>query len=146
MSYDYTACKRSLECLFGLGHLVRIKILAQIRIVGTQVPPSTKETGCQNYLRWLVSALYGAALRRDVAAVADWYRHRIVAGFVTSSSPVPLKTRRVGQRCTLNLSRAEMSSRWCGVVVRRGVPAQVSSTSLDHGSNYVVRRQKPSCS
>ncbi|GFS85807.1 uncharacterized protein TNCV_2973501 [Trichonephila clavipes] len=37
-----------------------------------------------------------------------------------SSSPVPLKTRRVGQRCTLNLSRAEMSSRWCGVVVRRG--------------------------
>ncbi|GFX72597.1 uncharacterized protein TNCV_4061931 [Trichonephila clavipes] len=53
-----------------------------------------------------------------VAAVAEWYRHRIVAGFVTSSSPVPLKTRRVGQR--LNLSRAETSSRWCGVVVRRG--------------------------
>ncbi|GFV98864.1 uncharacterized protein TNCV_2913811 [Trichonephila clavipes] len=52
--------------------------------------------------------------------IAEWYRHRIVAGFVTSSSPVPLKTRRVGQRCTLNLSRAETSSRWCGVVVRRG--------------------------
>ncbi|GFW14412.1 uncharacterized protein TNCV_410951 [Trichonephila clavipes] len=33
---------------------------------------------------------------------------------------VPLKTHRVGQRCTLNLSRAETSSRWCGVVVRRG--------------------------
>ncbi|GFX71064.1 uncharacterized protein TNCV_3648291 [Trichonephila clavipes] len=29
-------------------------------------------------------------------------------------------TSRVGQRCTLNLSRAETSSRWCGVVVRRG--------------------------
>ncbi|GFX96122.1 hypothetical protein TNCV_2290121 [Trichonephila clavipes] len=28
------------------------------------------------------------------------------------SSPVPLKTSRVGQRCTLNLSRAETSSRW----------------------------------
>ncbi|GFV98420.1 uncharacterized protein TNCV_623791 [Trichonephila clavipes] len=69
-----------------------------------------------------------------LAVVAEWYRHRIVAGFVTGSSPVPLKTRRVGQRCTLNLSRAETSSRWCGVVVRRGVPAQVSSTSLDHGS------------
>ncbi|GFT03677.1 uncharacterized protein TNCV_278421 [Trichonephila clavipes] len=55
----------------------------------------------------------------DVAAVAEWYRYRIVAGFVTSSSLVPLKTRRVGQRCTLNMSRAEMSSRWCGVVVRR---------------------------
>ncbi|GFT36091.1 uncharacterized protein TNCV_4179041 [Trichonephila clavipes] len=56
----------------------------------------------------------------QVAAVAEWYRYRIVACLVTSSIPVPLKTRRVGQRCTLNLSRAEMSSRWCGVVVRRG--------------------------
>ncbi|GFW76621.1 hypothetical protein TNCV_2682381 [Trichonephila clavipes] len=34
--------------------------------------------------------------------------------------PSAPKTRRVGQRCTLNLSRAEMSCRWCGVVVRRG--------------------------
>ncbi|GFT24384.1 uncharacterized protein TNCV_3252321 [Trichonephila clavipes] len=49
-----------------------------------------------------------------VVKVSDHGRH------VTSSSPVPLKTRRVGQRCTLNLSRAETSSRWCGVVVRRG--------------------------
>ncbi|GFT88624.1 uncharacterized protein TNCV_905201 [Trichonephila clavipes] len=55
-----------------------------------------------------------------VAAVAKWYGYRTVACPVTSSSPVPLKTRRVGQRCTLNLSRAETSSRWCGVVVRRG--------------------------
>ncbi|GFV10167.1 uncharacterized protein TNCV_3661191 [Trichonephila clavipes] len=55
-----------------------------------------------------------------VAAVAEWYRYRTVACIVTGSSPVPLKTRRVGQRCTLNLSRAETSSRWCGVVVRRG--------------------------
>ncbi|GFU01735.1 uncharacterized protein TNCV_1522541 [Trichonephila clavipes] len=54
--------------------------------------------------------------------------------YVMSSRPVPLKTRRVGQRCTLNLSRAETSSHWCGVVVRREVPAQVSSMSLDHGS------------
>ncbi|GFW93883.1 uncharacterized protein TNCV_4221631 [Trichonephila clavipes] len=57
---------------------------------------------------------------RRVAAVAEWYWYRNVACFVTGSSPVPLKTRRVGQRCTLNLSRAETSSRWCGVVVRRG--------------------------
>ncbi|GFS54336.1 uncharacterized protein TNCV_4808511 [Trichonephila clavipes] len=55
-----------------------------------------------------------------LAAVAEWYRYRTVACFVTGSSPVPLKTRHVGQRCTLNLSRAETSSRWCGVVVRRG--------------------------
>ncbi|GFW68988.1 mitotic-spindle organizing protein 2A [Trichonephila clavipes] len=58
--------------------------------------------------------------KSNVAAVAEWYRYRTVACFVTGSSPVPLKTRRVGQRCTLNLSRAETSSRWCGVVVRRG--------------------------
>ncbi|GFW48213.1 hypothetical protein TNCV_2382971 [Trichonephila clavipes] len=30
------------------------------------------------------------------------------------------KARRVGQRCPLNLSRAETSSRWFCVVVRRG--------------------------
>ncbi|GFV50959.1 hypothetical protein TNCV_302201 [Trichonephila clavipes] len=46
----------------------------------------------------------------SVAVVAEWYRYQIVAGFVTSSSPVPLKTRHEGQRCTLNLSRAETSS------------------------------------
>ncbi|GFV44666.1 uncharacterized protein TNCV_212201 [Trichonephila clavipes] len=69
----------------------------------------------------------------DGVAVAKWSRYRIVAGLVTSSSPVPLKTR--WERCTLNLSRAQTSSRWCGVVVRRGsVTAQVSSTSFDHSS------------
>ncbi|GFV60916.1 hypothetical protein TNCV_925301 [Trichonephila clavipes] len=45
------------------------------------------------------------------AAVAEWYRYRIVACYVTSPSPVPLKTRHVGQRCTSNLSRAETSFR-----------------------------------
>ncbi|GFX80750.1 uncharacterized protein TNCV_553901 [Trichonephila clavipes] len=72
---------------------------------------------------WLVWHDYTRAFgdgTRNVAAVAEWYRYRTVACFVTGSSPVPLKTRRVGQRCTLNLSRAETSSRWCGVVVRRG--------------------------
>ncbi|GFW48524.1 uncharacterized protein TNCV_1110831 [Trichonephila clavipes] len=69
-----------------------------------------------------------------MAAVSEWYRYRIMACLVTSSNPVPQKTRRVGQRCTLNLSKAETSSRWCGVVVRVLVPAQVSSTSFDHGS------------
>ncbi|GFU93229.1 histone-lysine N-methyltransferase SETMAR [Trichonephila clavipes] len=38
---------------------------------------------------------------------------------VTSSSPLPLKIRRVGERCSLNLSRAQTSSRWWGVLVRR---------------------------
>ncbi|GFX42646.1 uncharacterized protein TNCV_2689461 [Trichonephila clavipes] len=58
--------------------------------------------------------------RTDVAGVAEWYRYQIMACLVMSSSPVSLKTRYVGQRCMLNLSRAETSSRWCGVVVRRG--------------------------
>ncbi|GFU09576.1 hypothetical protein TNCV_3026231 [Trichonephila clavipes] len=48
------------------------------------------------------------------ATVAEWPRYRIVAGLVTSSSPVPLKTRRVGQRGMLNLLRAQTFFRWCG--------------------------------
>ncbi|GFS85838.1 uncharacterized protein TNCV_2973751 [Trichonephila clavipes] len=55
-----------------------------------------------------------------MATVAEWSRYRIVAGLVTSSSTVPPKTCRVGERCTLNMSRAQTSSRWCGMVVRRG--------------------------
>ncbi|GFW92826.1 uncharacterized protein TNCV_1736191 [Trichonephila clavipes] len=74
----------------------------------------------RNVIKSLRSYLEERSNGEMVAAVAEWYRHRIVAGFVTSSSPVPLKTRRVGQRCTLNLSRAETSSHWCGVVVRIG--------------------------
>ncbi|GFU61916.1 hypothetical protein TNCV_4826851 [Trichonephila clavipes] len=49
-----------------------------------------------------------------------------------SSSPVPLKAPRVGERCAVNLSRAYTSSGWWDVA--QGVPAQVSSSSLDHGS------------
>ncbi|GFT83564.1 uncharacterized protein TNCV_4866271 [Trichonephila clavipes] len=80
-------------------------------------------------------------------AVAEWYRYWTVACVVTCSSPVPLKTRRVGQRCMLNLSRAEMSSRWCGVVVRRGgCQLRCRPRHLTMVQNYVVRRQKPSCS
>ncbi|GFY10923.1 uncharacterized protein TNCV_1124451 [Trichonephila clavipes] len=65
---------------------------------------------------WRQSRLYVCSV--DGAAVAQWLRYQIIA--VMSSSPVPLKTSRVGQRCTLNLSRAQSSSRWCGVAVRRG--------------------------
>ncbi|GFW36375.1 uncharacterized protein TNCV_3712941 [Trichonephila clavipes] len=89
----------------------------------TPTQPSTR-SGRKVHLPTRVSQLLiliSFSLRSArVAAVAEWYRYRTVACFVTGSSPVPLKTRRVGQRCTLNLSRAEMSSRWCGVVVRRG--------------------------
>ncbi|GFX15638.1 uncharacterized protein TNCV_2131241 [Trichonephila clavipes] len=76
-----------------------------------------------------------------VVKVSNHGRH------VMSSIPVPLKTRRVGQRCTLNLSRAETSSRWCGVGVRRGGASQrCRPRHLTMVQNYVVRRQKPSCS
>ncbi|GFX83069.1 uncharacterized protein TNCV_4986631 [Trichonephila clavipes] len=77
-----------------------------------RVPPSKRHYTFTN--------IYAFSEIQTVAAVAEWYRYRTVACFVTGSSPVPLKTRRVGQRCTLNLSSAETSSRWCGVVVRRG--------------------------
>ncbi|GFS57521.1 hypothetical protein TNCV_1401851 [Trichonephila clavipes] len=47
----------------------------------------------------------------------------------------------------LNLSRAETSSRWCGVVVRRGeCQLGCHPRPLTMVQNYVVRRQKPSCS
>ncbi|GFU80621.1 hypothetical protein TNCV_534951 [Trichonephila clavipes] len=53
---------------------------------------------------------------------------------VTSLSPLPLKTRRVGQRCTLNLSRAQTSSHWCGSQERR-IPGEGGREQL-----YSLRR------
>ncbi|GFY10228.1 uncharacterized protein TNCV_2629071 [Trichonephila clavipes] len=61
----------------------------------------------------LVGSRWGLSCGSPVVKVSDHGRH------VMSSSPVPLKIRRVGQRCTLNLSRAQTSSRWCDVVARR---------------------------
>ncbi|GFT03702.1 hypothetical protein TNCV_278641 [Trichonephila clavipes] len=63
-----------------------------------------KTSSCRTH--HIVSKLRGRGSR--VVKVSDRGRH------VMSSSPVPLKIHRVGQRCTLNLSRAETSSRWCG--------------------------------
>ncbi|GFW96474.1 hypothetical protein TNCV_4357961 [Trichonephila clavipes] len=51
---------------------------------------------------------------------------------VMNSSRVPLKTRDVEGRCTKNLSNIKHLP--VGVEVRRVGPAQVSSSSLDHGS------------
>ncbi|GFW57872.1 uncharacterized protein TNCV_1334811 [Trichonephila clavipes] len=65
---------------------------------------------------------------------------------VTSSSPVPLKILRVGERCTLNLSRAQTSSCWSGVVVKRG-QLKYRPCHLTMVQNYIRGRlQKPSCS
>ncbi|GFV38387.1 hypothetical protein TNCV_4958301 [Trichonephila clavipes] len=50
-SYDYVAFKRSLECLFGLGALGKIKFLVPFHIVRAQVTSSVEEkTGHQNYI------------------------------------------------------------------------------------------------
>ncbi|GFV70192.1 uncharacterized protein TNCV_2553361 [Trichonephila clavipes] len=66
---------------------------------------------------------------------------------LTSSSPVLLKTHRVGKRGTLNLSRADTSSRWWGVVVRREeCQLRCHPRILAMVQNDEVRRQKRSCS
>ncbi|GFW82768.1 uncharacterized protein TNCV_3493381 [Trichonephila clavipes] len=137
MSYDYTARKRSLECLFGLsaldkikslyrfasselrclplGRKLGVKLLAAIGIRTKKIPASEECTWSAMLLWFNVSYSEKMGCGSPVVRVSDHGRH------VMSSSPVPLKTRRVGQRCTLNLPRAETSSHWCGVVVRRGV-------------------------
>ncbi|GFW56085.1 putative LOC100569746 [Trichonephila clavipes] len=63
------------------------------------------------------------------AALAQWSTYRIMA--------VPLKTSRVGQRCTLNLTRAETSSRWCGVGVRRGAVVPTRRRDMSHSSSTI---------
>ncbi|GFW36671.1 uncharacterized protein TNCV_1956711 [Trichonephila clavipes] len=60
---------------------------------------------------------------------------------IMSSSPVPLNIRRVGNRCKLKQSRAKTSP--VGVIVKRGgARAQVSSSSIDHGSKLRGRSPK----
>ncbi|GFV27330.1 uncharacterized protein TNCV_3795251 [Trichonephila clavipes] len=86
-------------------------------VIGPYFLPRCMDGGMyQVFLQEVLPVLLQKAPSNIVAVVVKWYRYRIV----TSSSPVPLKSHRVGQRCTLNMSRAEMSSCWCGVVIRRG--------------------------
>ncbi|GFW75609.1 uncharacterized protein TNCV_4427921 [Trichonephila clavipes] len=62
------------------------------------------------------------------------------------TSPLPLKTHRVGERCTLNLSRAQTSSRWGDVVdIRGGCQFRCRPRHLTMVQNDEVRCQKPSC-
>ncbi|GFW30314.1 hypothetical protein TNCV_3850851 [Trichonephila clavipes] len=62
-----------------------------------------------------------------------------MACLVMNSGPVPLKTCRVGQRCTFNLSQAETSSRWCGVVVRREGSRSVNEKMLENDGDVNVK-------
>ncbi|GFU81390.1 uncharacterized protein TNCV_1380581 [Trichonephila clavipes] len=87
------------------------------------------------------SGVIRSHLDRDslVVKVLDCGNH------VRSSSPIPLKIRCLGERCMLNLSRAQTSSRWCGVVVRkRGCHGGERGCHLTTAQNYEIRRQKPS--
>ncbi|GFY17596.1 uncharacterized protein TNCV_3519511 [Trichonephila clavipes] len=74
---------------------------------------------------------------------SNWYL--LITKGVTSSSPVPLNTHRVGERCTLNLLRAQTSSCWSGEVVKRG-KLKYRPRHLTMVQKYEVRLQKPSCS
>ncbi|GFW32902.1 hypothetical protein TNCV_1774681 [Trichonephila clavipes] len=78
--YDYVACKRYLECLFGLGALDKIKFLEQARMVRAQVPPSVGKLSikitCGNWYR-----LYGAALKSDTSS---WDMYLVCNGKYTN--------------------------------------------------------------
>ncbi|GFW70233.1 uncharacterized protein TNCV_3337511 [Trichonephila clavipes] len=76
---------------------------------------------------WLNRAAEDVGCGSPVVKVSDRSKH------IMSSSPEPLKTRRVGQRCTLNLSRAQSPPVGVVWLLGEGVRAQVSSSSLDHG-------------
>ncbi|GFV19031.1 hypothetical protein TNCV_4759161 [Trichonephila clavipes] len=76
-------------------------------------PVHAKSVEAQASSRWC-GVIARKSCGSPVVKVSDHGRH------VMSSSPLPLKTRRVRQICLLNLSRAQASSRWYGVVIRRG--------------------------
>ncbi|GFU91451.1 uncharacterized protein TNCV_2542191 [Trichonephila clavipes] len=117
-------------------------------------------------LSWIVLVIPTALGRQEDGEVTPGpkhpsvYSHLLVSGrgsqmvkvsdrgwLVSSLSPVPLKTRRVGERYTLNLSRAQTSSHWCGVVVKRGrCQLRCRPRHLTTVQNYEVNRQKSSCS
>ncbi|GFW69972.1 hypothetical protein TNCV_1404251 [Trichonephila clavipes] len=52
MSYDYTAWKKSFECLSGLGALGKIKIVSTVshRQSSGALPPLEEETRRENYM------------------------------------------------------------------------------------------------
>ncbi|GFX80985.1 hypothetical protein TNCV_1909781 [Trichonephila clavipes] len=72
------------------------------------------------------TACFGVSLPISVTLVKKTQERKsstcylLITKGVTISSPLPLKIRRVWERCTLNLSTAQTSSYWSGVVVKRG--------------------------
>ncbi|GFW40425.1 uncharacterized protein TNCV_1019831 [Trichonephila clavipes] len=126
-------------------------IFEEVQAKTENLQKDLQETSFQNcYQQWqqrIQKCVNAEGDYFEVAAVTEWSRYGIVAGLATSSSLVPLKILPVRQQCTLNLSRAETSSRWCGVVVRRvGCQLRYRPRYWTMAQNYVVRHQKPSCS
>ncbi|GFS60081.1 uncharacterized protein TNCV_2833001 [Trichonephila clavipes] len=75
----------------------------------------------------------GSPFLRDLAVVKVWDRGWPCHELEPSTTKDPL-----------NLSRAQTSSRWCGVVVKRGgCQLRCRPRHLTMVQNYVVRRQKP---
>ncbi|GFV43084.1 hypothetical protein TNCV_5027741 [Trichonephila clavipes] len=66
MLHDYTACKRSLECLFGLGDLGKLNLSA-----GSLRQSSSASLLGGDWVSELLAVidirLYGAALKRDTS-------------------------------------------------------------------------------
>ncbi|GFV61563.1 uncharacterized protein TNCV_4543951 [Trichonephila clavipes] len=70
-----------------------------------------------------------------VVKVSDHGRHVMISG------PVPLRTRRVGETCTLNLSRSQTSPRCCGSL-ERGFQLRCRPSHLAMVQNDEVCRPK----
>ncbi|GFW99708.1 hypothetical protein TNCV_3419391 [Trichonephila clavipes] len=84
MSYDYAACQRSLEYLFRLDAIGKIKFLIQFRIFKAQVPPSEKEeTVLQNHIEAIDIHLYIATLKL-IPAFGQYTRSAVV---ITNPQP-----------------------------------------------------------
>ncbi|GFX32104.1 uncharacterized protein TNCV_4099531 [Trichonephila clavipes] len=96
---DYEQLLQSSD-IYSVHHRKQVSFLVR-RHIGSYQSPQGDEWGKIIGLRE-----GGQGCGSPVVKVSNHGRH------VMSSIPVPLKTRRVGQRCTLNLSRAETSSRW----------------------------------
>ncbi|GFX14485.1 uncharacterized protein TNCV_1616681 [Trichonephila clavipes] len=134
----------------GERHLVEANLKSKRPFHALPLTPEHRELRLQWYQArsmWNVTDWQNVVFSDESRFVLGTDDNRVWVWRRPGSSPVPLKTRCVGQRCTLNLSRAETSSRWCGVVVRRGgCQLRCRPRHLTMVQNYVVRRQKPSCS
>ncbi|GFX85901.1 hypothetical protein TNCV_2473031 [Trichonephila clavipes] len=108
---DLVVClKRDLQCLRPEASLV---LIYRPNVAGMKGRVDLAQPVKRTPDLWCGSTIYYHSILFDLTVIPS-------PELFTSLSPVPLKTHRVGQRCTLNLSRAETSSRWCGVVARRG--------------------------